>query len=144
MNECVCSALSNSLRLHGLARQAPLSMRFPGQEYWSGLPFPPPGDLPDPESSVFPTLAGGFFTTEPPGKLYYYDSFSNHLDVLYKYKLLRLEWVLDVVNQISGNKTWDSVLKNLCWGVSFYLLLFFFPYSLLPTHPSRLLFRDQE
>ena len=108
------------------------------------LPFPPPGDLPDPESSVFPTLAGGFFTTEPPGKLYYCDSFSNHLDVLYKYKFLRLQWVLDVVNQISGNKTWDSVLKNLCWGVSFYLLLFFFPSSLLPTHPSRLLFRDQE
>ena len=108
------------------------------------LPFPPPEDLPDPESSVFPTLAGGFFTTEPPGKLYYCDSFSNHLDVLYKYKFLRLQWVLDVVNQISGNKTWDSVLKNLCWGVSFYLLLFFFPSSLLPTHPSRLLFRDQE
>ena len=31
-----------------VARQAPLSMRFPRQEYWSGLPFPPPGDLPDP------------------------------------------------------------------------------------------------
>ena len=39
------------------------------QEYWSGLPFPPPGDLPDPgiepASSVSPALAGGFFTTEP-------------------------------------------------------------------------------
>ena len=32
-----------------VARQAPLSMGFPRQEYWSGLPFPPPGDLPDPE-----------------------------------------------------------------------------------------------
>ena len=31
-----------------VARQAPLSMGFPRQEYWSGLPFPPPGDLPDP------------------------------------------------------------------------------------------------
>ena len=30
------------------ALQAPLSMEFPRQEYWSGLPFPPPGDLPDP------------------------------------------------------------------------------------------------
>ena len=42
------------------------------QEYWSGLPFPPPGDLPDPgiklESSASPALAGRFFATEPPGK----------------------------------------------------------------------------
>ena len=41
------------------------------QEYWTGLPFPPPGDLPDPGiesvSPVPPALAGGFFTTEPPG-----------------------------------------------------------------------------
>ena len=47
--------------------QAPLSMGFPRQEYWSGLPFPSPGDLPDPgiepESLVSPALAGGFFTT---------------------------------------------------------------------------------
>ena len=46
----------------GLSRQA----------YWSGLPFPLPGDLPypgiKPASPVSPALAGGFFTTEPPGK----------------------------------------------------------------------------
>ena len=55
-----------------VARQAPLFMRFSRQEYWSGLPFPPPVDLPDPgieqASPVSPTLAGGFSTTEPPGK----------------------------------------------------------------------------
>ena len=45
-----------------IAHQAPLSMEFPRQEYWSGLPFP--SFLPFPS----PTLAGGFFTTEPPGK----------------------------------------------------------------------------
>jgi len=48
--------------------KGPLSIGLPSQEYWSGLPFPSPGDLPDPgikpESSA---LAGGFFTTEPPG-----------------------------------------------------------------------------
>ena len=52
--------------------QASLSMGFPGQEYWSGLPFPPPGDLLDPEiepvSLASPALAGKFFTTEPPWK----------------------------------------------------------------------------
>ena len=45
------------------ARQAPPSMGFSRQEYWSGLPFPPPGDLPnpgiEPESPAFPALAGG-------------------------------------------------------------------------------------
>ena len=51
------------------ARQAPLSMGFPKQEYWSGLPFSSPGDLPDPGiEPVSPALAGGFFTSEPPGK----------------------------------------------------------------------------
>ena len=52
-----------------VACQAPLSMGYPRQEYWSGLPFPPPGDLPDPGMEpMFPALAGGFFTTKPPGK----------------------------------------------------------------------------
>ena len=49
-----------------VAHQAPLSMGIPRQEYWSWLPFPPPGDLPnsgiEPTSSVSPALAGGFFT----------------------------------------------------------------------------------
>ena len=53
-----------------VARQAPLSMGFPRQEYWSGLPFPSPGDLPNP--GIKPrspaSLAGGFYTTMPPGK----------------------------------------------------------------------------
>ena len=52
--------------------QALLSRGLPRQEYWSGLPFPPPGDLPDPGikcvSPASPALAGRFLTTEPPGK----------------------------------------------------------------------------
>jgi len=44
-------------------------MIFPRQEYWSGLQFPPPGDHPDPRiEPASPALAGGFFTTESPGK----------------------------------------------------------------------------
>ena len=44
--------------------QAPLSMGFPRQEYWSGLPFPSPGDLRDPGiEPKSPALAGKFFTT---------------------------------------------------------------------------------
>ena len=47
----------------------PLSMGFPRQEYWSGLPFPPPGNLPN--LGIEPAsleLAGRFCTIEPPGK----------------------------------------------------------------------------
>ena len=52
-----------------VACQAPLSMGFPRQEYWSELPFPPPGDRPDPGiEPTSPALAGGFFTSESPGK----------------------------------------------------------------------------
>ena len=65
-----------SLRLIGTPRtvacQAPLSLKFSRQEHWSGLPFPSSGDLPDsgikPMSLASPALAGGFFTTAPPGK----------------------------------------------------------------------------
>jgi len=55
-----------------VAHQAPLSMEFLRQEYWNGLPFPTPGDLPDlgiePASLASPALVDRFFTTIPPGK----------------------------------------------------------------------------
>ena len=47
-----------------VTHQVPLSMGFSQQEYWSELPFPPPGDLPHPGTElVSPILGGGFFTT---------------------------------------------------------------------------------
>ena len=59
-----------------VAPQVPLSMGFSRQEYRSGLPFPSPEYLPnpgiEPTSLPSPALAGGFFTTAPPGKLYKY------------------------------------------------------------------------
>ena len=52
-----------------VACQAPLYMEFSRKEYWTGLPFPSPGDLPHSEIKLAsPELAGRFFTTEPPGK----------------------------------------------------------------------------
>ena len=49
--------------------QAPLSMQFPRQEHWSGLPCPSPRDLPNPGIKLTsPALAGGLFTTDPPEK----------------------------------------------------------------------------
>ena len=65
-----CSVVSDSFATPWTVPcQAPLSMGFPRQEYWRGLPFPSPGHLPGPGTEpVSPELAGGFFTTEPAGK----------------------------------------------------------------------------
>ena len=70
---CVCAQLLSCVRLFAIpwtvAYQAPLSVGFFRQECWSGFPFPPPGDLPKlGRGTASPALAGGFFTTVPPGK----------------------------------------------------------------------------
>ena len=83
---CVLSHLSSFshvlliMTLWIVAHQAPLSMVFPRQEYWSGLPCPPPGDLPDPgikpislvsctgKQILYLWATRGLFTTGPPGK----------------------------------------------------------------------------
>ena len=73
--QCVhvcCAQLLSHVRLFvtpwTVALQAPLSRGFSRQECWSGLPCPPPGDLPNPEiKPMSPALQA--FTTEPPGKL---------------------------------------------------------------------------
>ena len=58
------------MTLWAIAHQASLSMGFPRQKYWSGLPFSSPGDLPDPGiEPELPALADGFFTLEPLEKL---------------------------------------------------------------------------
>ena len=67
-----CWVASHSLRPNGLVPRAPLSMELSSQEYWSGLPFPTPGAVPDPGieplSPSSPVLAGEFFAMVPPGK----------------------------------------------------------------------------
>ena len=73
---CVCEYALSQVQLFEtpwtVAHQVLLPMEFSRQAYWSGLPFPTPGDLPDPgiepTSPVSSALAGGFFTTVPPGK----------------------------------------------------------------------------
>ena len=69
---CVLNWVQLFVTAWTIAHRLLLSMGFPRQEYWSELPFPPPGDHPhpriEPVSPASPTFAGGFFTTEPHGK----------------------------------------------------------------------------
>ena len=73
---CVCTQLFSHVQIFTtpwtVTRWAPLSIAFSRREYWSGLPFPPPGGLPDPGIKpvplASPAMTGGFFTTESPGK----------------------------------------------------------------------------
>ena len=67
------SVVSNSVTPWTVARQAPLSGGFSRQEYWSGLPFPSPGDLLDPGIEPgSPALQADSLLSEPPGKPYDY------------------------------------------------------------------------
>ena len=62
-----------------VAYQAPPSVGFSRQEYWSGLPFPSPGDLPDPGiEPKSPALQADALSSEPPGKFLAYVLFKNH------------------------------------------------------------------
>ena len=66
---CVLSRILLLGILWTVALQAPLSVEFSRQEYWSSLPFRPPGNLSDPGmETVSLVLAGGVLTTMPPGK----------------------------------------------------------------------------
>ena len=63
-----------------VALQAPVSVRFPRQEYFSGLPFASPGDLPDPEMDPgSPALQADSLLSEPPGKPYLFVALQNSL-----------------------------------------------------------------
>ena len=69
LNACMLSHSPLFATPWTIVPQAPLSMGFSRQEYWSGMPPPPPGDLADTGiRPASPALTGRFFTTEPPGK----------------------------------------------------------------------------
>ena len=98
--------------------QAPLSMEFSRQECWSGLPFPSPGYLPDPGiKPASSALAGGFFTTEPPGKLTMNFKRLNMRNFIYlwsKWQIFR-EKIIDICQALE----WASWLFSLWEDLQF-------------------------
>ena len=97
---CVCAELLSRVQLFATpwiaAHQAPLSMGFSSQEYWSGQPFPTPGDIPDPgiEPGLLHLLhwQADFFTTAPRGK-------SIQIDTLFLNRIVCLEFYMNQHNK---------------------------------------------
>ena len=109
-----CSVVSNSLQPWTVAYRAPLSIGFPRQENWNGLPFPFPEDLPNPGIEpmypVTPVLAGRFFTTEPPGKPWS----SMSLDKLWNITYVRES------KEINSNSAYFLNLHKMCNKFTFW------------------------
>ena len=104
--------------LWALALEVPLSMEFPRQQYWSGLPFPFPGNLPGPGvKPESPTLAGRFFTTEPPGKPTMNNvvtaSGRQQRETLLLNKVLSAEWTWVVMGHNSTQYGVDLVRRGI-------------------------------
>ena len=117
-NVCTLSHVRLFVTPWTVAHQAPPSMGFSRQEYWSGLPFPSLGDLSDPGiEPTSPTLVGGFFTTAPPGKTQW----------LRRTALVSWKWRQDLPNchasLIQSLKRWDDFYRKQSkweppWGSS--------------------------
>ena len=107
-----------------VAYQAPLSMGFSRQEYWSGLPFPSPGDLPDPGIEPrSPTLYADTLPSEPPGKSLLITKFRLKLEKVgktarpFRYDLNQIpyHYTVEVTNRFKGLDLIDRCLKNYGW-----------------------------
>ena len=100
-----------------VTRQAPLSMGFSRQESWSGLPFPSPGDLPNPGmESQFPRLQVDSLTFEPLGKLCLIKAFNGLSDAIHKGRNICFTWSNDlIVHLLQGlpQNTQNSVWSNI-------------------------------
>ena len=106
------SVMSDSATRWTIARQAPLSMGFSWQEYWSGFPFPPPGDFPDPWIEPgSPALVGRFFTTELLGSPLYADS----VQLLSRVRLFATPWIAACQASLPITNSWSS--DYIMWNV---------------------------
>ena len=131
-----------------IARQAPLSMGFPSQEYWRLLPFPPPGYLSDlgitPASLKSPALVSGFFTLPlaPPGKPLYEAVVQSCLTLcdpmncstpgfhvlhyLLEFAQIHIHWVGDAIQLSSSVAPFSSCLQSFPASRSFTVSRFLY------------------
>ena len=106
-----------------IAHQAPLSMGFPRQEFWSELPFPPPEDLRDPGiKPVSPELVGRFFTTRVTWEASLDDKPPQNLNKSRERQKMRwLDSITDVMNMNLG-KLWEVMKDRKAWHATVHVL----------------------
>ena len=108
--KCYCSVMSDTfVTPWTIAYQAPLSMGFSRQKYWSGSPCRPPGDLPDPGikpmSIMSPELAGGFFTSRAIWKALQFSSVRS----LSRVRFFATPWIAAHQASLSITNSWSSL-----------------------------------
>ena len=92
--------------------QTPVSMGFPKQEYWSGLPLPSPGDILHPGiEPASPALAGEFYTTKPPGKPPFFPCFSGELQLIHSHFPPNI-WLLSLKLEKDESLIWRRVSRE--------------------------------
>ena len=112
MHACMPSYIQLFVTPWTVSCQAPLSTENFGQEYWCGLPFPPPGDLPNPGiEPMSPTLQAGALLSEPPGKPYAQTDQKNR-STIWRFsnesqKHAALAW-----NQAADGGWWDGAARR--------------------------------
>ena len=125
---CVCmlscfSRVQFFASLLTVSSQVPRSMEFSSQEYWSGLPCPPPGDLPDPEiEPASPVLAGRFFTTSTTWEAHWalYPNLFAMLSNTLKHNSIGRSLPASGSGGFIGVEAWSSLCSNTpfsasCW-----------------------------
>ena len=155
---CVLSHFSSvqlCVTLWTKAHQAPLFMGFSRQEYWSGLPCPPPRDLPDPgtelTSLTSPALVGKFFTSSATGKSYvgciywYFTILESSTGKILSYWFIHSKIITPLCIYISNifMKS-NHDLKKLVWDVYFYKSLWWLSRFLYLLHFCDILFSLKE
>ena len=106
--------------LYSVSCQAPLSLWLSRQEYWSGLPLPSPGGLPDPGMEPrSPALAGGFFTPEPPAL---YQLYSNTIKITVFTLPIKKKWRLKIItNLLRVVEVVNSIVKKSLQDFRYFL-----------------------
>ena len=131
---CECVLSDSVCNPWTVACQAPLSTGFSTQEYWGGLPFPPPGDLSNPGiKPASPALAGRYFPAEPPGKWLSKFSclaiFSSSLSEN-RFPLVKNQKINVFTTCISKHHITNTLGSNICSIINYYFIIGVRPFFL--------------
>ena len=107
-----------------ITHQAPLSMGFSRQEYWSRLPCPPPGDLPNPEIEPRSALQVGSLLSQPPGKPLTVQVSEFQDSILFQFCSQTFQYCSEIISFLSNCQI-QPIVTNICYEHSFFSILLY-------------------